>query len=441
MAAIDDLQRILRARPGLPAAELTTELGITASRLSRLVAEAGDEVLRLGKARATRYALARLVRDVGSTAPIYEIGEDGAPAEAGSLTFLQPDKYWLAYRDEGGLRDHLPMFLKECGPSGFLGRHFAARHPELGLPTRLETWRPDDHVRAIALRGEDAVGNLVVGTESLERFLRLEERPTGVPQLPEVAQDIPAKARHSSAGGERPKFTAFVEDRHVIVKFARPGESDEAVRWRDLLLCEHLALEVIREAAVAAAAESRFLEVEGYGFLEVARFDRVGSRGRLGVRSLEAVKVEAFVTAARWTDAVDRLSQGTRPSVGKEDASRVRWLEAFGGLTGNDDRHDGNLSFMVDARGALSLAPAYDTAPMALAPLAPGVLEGTWSPEPPLPSGLAEWQRAVPWALRYWERVQAETRLDLRLRRRAGEAREAVERLASRLFPATTGAR
>lgn len=410
-------------------------LGVSPSRLSRLLAEVGPVVCRFGKARATKYALSRAIRDIGANVPIYEVALDGTPIEAGRLSFLEPEAFWLAYGGDEGLKQSLPMFLKECGPSGFLGRQFSARYPELGLPARLEAWRAEDYIRAIALRGEDAVGNLIVGNESFARFLRLEERPREPSEYPSLAQDPAAKMRGSSPGGERPKFTAFVDGRHRLVKFAAPGESDEARRWRDLLLCEHVALEVIRDAGVAPAAASRCLDVRGWRFLEVERFDRVGPRGRVGVRSLEAVKIEAMISAGRWTEAVDALAAGVRPPISREDASRVRWLEAFGGLTGNSDRHDGNLSFLRDSAGALSLAPAYDTAPMALAPVAPGVLDNAWVPEPPLPTSLVEWQRAVPAALRYWEQLGRERRLDPRLRQRAREGRAAVEQLASRLFP------
>lgn len=436
MAGPADLIAVLRLRPGIPAAALAATLEISPSRLSRLVAQAGEAVVRLGRARATRYALARTIHGVGLAAPIYEVGADGTPHEAGRLSFVQPDAFWLTYGGEEAPREYLPTFLKECGPSGFLGRHFSARHPELGLPARLESWRSDDHVRAIALRGEDAVGNLIVGTESLARFLRFEEREVGRHEFPGLAQGTSASQHPSSAGGERPKFAAFVEGRHVLVKFAGPGDGAPEQRWRDLLVCEHLALTVVRQAGVALAARSRCFDRDGWRFLEVERFDRVGARGRVGVRSLEAVKVEAQLPAGSWTEAADALSTGARPRVSREDASRVRWLEAFGGLTGNTDRHDGNLSFLRDGRGNLSLAPVYDPAPMGLAPVAPGVVENAWRPEPPLPTALAEWRAAVPAALHYWELVMGERRIDPGLRGRAREAREAVERLAARLFPA-----
>jgi hypothetical protein len=161
----------------------------------------------------------------------------------------------------------------------------------------------------------------------------------------------------------------------------------------------------------------------------------VKGRGRVGVRSLDAVRSEVEGAGGSWTEIVDRLARGVRPRVSESDAAAVRWLDAFGGLTANNDRHDSNVSFFRDAKGALSLAPAYDTAPMALAPVATGVLEDAWQPELPAPSALEEWKAAVAAALVYWERVEAEGRLDLTVRRRAREARAAVERLAGSRFP------
>jgi hypothetical protein len=81
--------------------------------------------------------------------------------------------------------------------------------------------------------------------------------------------------------------------------------------------------------------------------------------------------------------------------ISREDAGRIRWLEAFGGLTANTDRHDGNLSFLRDARGKLTLAPVYDPAPMGLAPVAAGVLDHAWQPEAPLPTAITEWRADV----------------------------------------------
>jgi hypothetical protein len=438
MSTVDDLVRVLRGNPGVAAADLGQRLGISPSRLSRLVAEAGDVVGRFGQSRATRYALPRRVVDVGTEAPLFEIGEDGSPLEVGRLAFVQPAGFWLEYGDASDYRPYLPVFLKECGPSGFLGRHFSARFPELNLPGRLESWQADDYVRAAALRGEDAVGNLVIGTESMNRFLRLEPSETAEEQYPTLAEGTGASTRNTSAGGERPKFTAFRGGKHLLVKFATPGEEPEAQRWRDLLVCEHLALEVIREAGIPAA-RSRCLDLQGFRFLEVERFDRVGERGRIGVRSLDAVKAEAMVSLSTWTQAADVLGGGVKPLVRTEDASRIRWLEAFGGVTGNTDRHDGNLSFLRDKAGKLSLAPAYDMAPMSLAPVARGVVDSAWTPERPAPSAMAEWQRAHPVAVRFWSLVAQDRRIGPALRQRARHEQEAVQRIGTMLFPRLRG--
>jgi hypothetical protein len=430
MATVDDLLRALRDRPGMAAADLGQRLGISPSRMSRLVAEAGDSVARFGRSRATRYALARRVPDVGVDTPIYEIGEDGTPVEAGHMAFVQPAGFWLEYGGVDDYRPYLPIFLKECGPSGFLGRRFAARFPELKLPDRLESWRAEDYVRAAALRGEDAIGNLVVGTESMTRLLHLEAREVAESEYPSMALGASTNPWNASAGGERPKFTAFRNGAHLLVKFAPPGDGPEEQRWRDLLVCEHLALEVIRESGIAAA-RSRCVDIQGFRFLEVARFDRVGERGRIGVRSLDAAKVEAMMSLGTWTEAANALSVGVRPQISELDASRVRWLEAFGGLTANTDRHDGNLSFLRDKEGRLSLAPAYDVAPMSLAPVSAGVVDSAWVPERPLPSAMTEWQSAQPAALRFWNLVERDRRIAPPLRQRARRELEAVHRLGA----------
>ena len=65
-----------------------------------------------------------------------------------------------------------------------------------------------------------------------------------------------------------------------MVKFSEKLDSPVSQRWRDLLLAEHLALSTLRQAGVAAAA-SAVIDHEGQRFLEVQRFDRVGTLGRI----------------------------------------------------------------------------------------------------------------------------------------------------------------
>jgi hypothetical protein len=51
---VDDLLSLLGSGPPVPAGRLLTSLGVSRPVLGRLVAEAGSQVLRIGKARATR---------------------------------------------------------------------------------------------------------------------------------------------------------------------------------------------------------------------------------------------------------------------------------------------------------------------------------------------------------------------------------------------------
>ena len=78
MASVEDVARILRAQPGIRASDLPVTLRVSQSRVSRLLSEAGDRIVRFGKARATRYALARAIAEVGTSAPIHEIDERSA---------------------------------------------------------------------------------------------------------------------------------------------------------------------------------------------------------------------------------------------------------------------------------------------------------------------------------------------------------------------------
>ena len=123
----------------------------------------------------------------------------------------------------------------------------------------------------------------------------------------------------SSAGGEQPKFTAYADTndgpRHVMVKFSEKRDSPVSQRWRDVLLAEHLALTTLRQAGVSAAI-STVIDHEGQRFLEVQRFDRVGTLGRMAVMSLSALDAE-FVGEAHqpWPVVVKQLKQhGNWPS-------------------------------------------------------------------------------------------------------------------------------
>jgi len=201
----------------------------------------------------------------------------------------------------------------------------------------------------------------------------------------------------------------------VLVKFVPAGSAESVARWRDLLACERLALDVVRRAGIAAA-EAEVVDLEGQRFLEVRRFDRVGARGRRGVVSLGAISRELYGDLDSWTLAAVRLERDRRLS--PEDGRRVRWLDVFGQLIANIDRHFWNISFFTGdggdgdvGDGPLRLAPAYDVLPMLFAPTDAGIPDRALEPAPPGSNTLDVWRDAAEQAELFWDTVSRDVLL------------------------------
>lgn len=387
----------------------------------------------MGRGRSTSYARARSVEGLGRQLPAFAVGQGGEATPAGALRLLSGGQTWWDWPAPGHLFAGLPPPLADMAPQGYLGHAFAARHPELGLPPSVTTWSDDHRLVALARRGEDCVGDLIVGEESLARFLDGTALPVGAADYPALARRSAGDAPASSAGGERPKFGALVDGRHVLVKFASPPDSPAARRWQDLLWCEQKALELVAQAGVPAA-RSRLLDVGGWRFLEVERFDRVGPRGRRRVLTLGAIDDEHFGQRDTWSAAAARLA-GAPFSLPPEDARHLRWLDVFGQLIGNTDRHFGNVAFLVGqgVSAALRLAPAYDMLPMVLAPAVEVVVERPFRPAPPVAGTLEVWPEAAAWARRYWQEVGSSQALVAEVRAFARGAAAQLEVLAGRI--------
>jgi hypothetical protein len=349
-------------------------LEISQPTVSRALAALGEAIVRSGAGRSIQYALRDVSRGLGGM-PVYRVGCDGCLRCLGELIPVCPEGFVM--RQDDGVSVHsagLPWWLFDMRPQGFLGRAFAAHHAAaLGLPSQLNDWTDTHALRALLAHGHDAVGNLLLGDRARARFL------DASPPLGVVPEDFPALAAAaergdvpgSSAGGEQPKFAAFT-DRHVLVKFTVAEDNPVTRRWRDLLAAEHLAAQVLRGAGIPAA-DSRLFDVAGRRFLEVERFDRMGTTGRRAVHSLQALEAE-FVGDARapWPVLAARLvAQGL---IAPEAAAGASLLYAFGTLIGNADMHHGNLSFIAKHGRPYALAPAYDMLPMAFRPLGSGAL-------------------------------------------------------------------
>lgn len=88
-------------------------------------------------------------------------------------------------------------------------------------------------------------------------------------------------------------------------------------------------------------------------------------------------------------------SGGPWGHLGAEDVRRVQWLDTFGQLIGNTDRHLGNLSVLAELdSAAFELAPVYDMLPMLFAPAGTRVVERAYQPAPPTADNHALWLAA-----------------------------------------------
>ena len=399
------LLNILRDEGVVSADRLIRELGISRATLSRLIRKAPIEVVRLGRTRAIQYGLARALPGLRFRIPVYRIDEAGELAPVGTLMALH--QHWTVLEPGPELFEGLPPEVADMAPQGFIGRAFPGSHADLDLPHRIQDWSDDHVLLAVARRGEDLPGNLIVGSESAERWRDQEIRPTDRSQYPELARRaLAGQQAGSSAGGEQPKFTAFVDGRHCIVKFAVAGDSPAELRWRDLLWCEAIALEVLGNAGVTTAAASIYV-VGGNSFLEVERFDRIGERGRRAVLTLAGVDDPRHGLRDSWSEAAQRLVKDRL--ISPADGRRIRLLEAFARLIANTDRHFYNLSFFVN--DTFVLAPVYDQLPMLFAPVSGQIVEREFKIPIPDELGIDVWDEAARIAQIFWERVSGDQRI------------------------------
>lgn len=391
----------------LGAADLRQRLGVSPATLMRMVRQAGPDVIRIGRGRATQYAVSQLWPNLeGARFPLFRVSETGAAASAGELITLAARQ--SAWMPVGMVSRGLPVELFDARPSGFLGRHLAAVHAELHLPPRLAEWSDHHILLAMSRRGEDLPGNLIVGDESFERWQALASLVATRSEYPRIAdQTIAGHPPGSSAGGERPKFGVVNDGRHMLVKFSARGGATDVVarRWGDLLVLEGLALDVVGSHGIPAAPTSVF-ETTSHWFLESERFDRAGVRGRRAVLSLAAI---ADDPADSWARAAVSLRRAGR--ITDEDARRLRWLDAFGALIGNSDRHQYNILFFAED-STLRLAPAFDQVSMLYAPTADGQVSPRIFAVPKVTSDTLDvWDDARSAARQFWVRGSKDARL------------------------------
>lgn len=448
MNLVTDLvrRRILEALKSGPASNiaLAHALAVSASTVQRTMRtlEREQQVVRFGRTRGAQYALRREVAAIGSTWPVYRIDETGRVHELGSLEAIERNSYYVTRGPQRiqQLSEGIPYFLQDARPAGFLGRAVPAAHPELGLPPRVIDWTDDHFLVYLTRRATDAPGALIVGAESMDRYLsgaqaapvvRTQERAQKYALFASAAME--GAPPGSSAQGEHPKFTAWVGAQEhplaVIVKFSPPLSTAIGRRWADLLTAEHLAHRLLNENGIPAC-RSEIFEYGERVFLQCERFDRVGAAGRRSVVSLYALDAWRYGRLDSWAASAGRLQADGLLS--DEEADRIRLLDTFGALTANTDRHFGNITLFDEYEGALRLAPAYDMLPMLFAPQSDQIVPRQFQPGPMRAAWLSVWDRALPLAEAYWERLSGDGRISEPFRKLCGQSLEALRVLRPR---------
>ena len=422
----EGILQTLRRHDGVAtSAQLVSALGVSQPTVSRALAPLvrAGRVRKVGAARSQRYLLPRVVAGVGADIPLLRVDTAGVPAPFGRMVPLPGGAFWVDEVDGVSERhDSLPWFLADMRPQGFMGRNFAQLHPDLQLPQDPRHWSDDDMLRALALRGEDLPGNLIVGDASLARFHTLGQRlaraasPDEYPLLARSA--LQGQLPGSSAGGEQPKFCCVTQGRSVIVKFSSAGDSPADRRTRDLLHCERLALQVLAQAGLPAAPTQVF-ERAGRVFLESERFDRCAPwqdtpasapPGRIGMVSLLVYDAQYVGEMDYWAATAQRMQ--ARGLLTPKDARTLRLLDAYGALIGNTDRHYGNISLvLVDDDWRLS--PTYDMLPMLYMPIAGELVaqELGLARMAPTAATLDVWREARGLARGFWSAVALDDRI------------------------------
>ncbi|MEM6531616.1 MAG: type II toxin-antitoxin system HipA family toxin YjjJ [Myxococcota bacterium] len=419
----------------LSQSELARRLKVSQASISRVLAKMRRAV-RIGKGRSTRFAVRRIVPGIDEYVPVYRINEDAELLPEGELIPLFDSGFaWSRPDGRADYFDGWPYRLEPLRPSGFLGRHIPKVHPELELPDRVEDWNDDDVLRYASRVGWNMPGDLVLGHRPQQAFLRAVSATLSTSSEGRLAiyrrrvDDVLSEQRGSSAGGEQPKFLSVVGGRAHIVKFSPRLEQNNPIarRWADLLVCEHLALETLRDAGVPSS-ETRLITDQDRYFLEIERFDRVGMHGRRGVLSLQVLQAEFGESKDNsWLGvATDLARQGKAASSVVE---HMRLQQTFGRLIANTDMHLGNASVFVDGERIVGPTPVYDMLPMHWAPTANEIRPRTFDPDPPSSYEFPVFGQVLSAAIEFWQCVHHDVRVSGTFRETANQCAERLRQL------------
>jgi len=217
--------------------------------------------------------------------------------------------------------------------------------------------------------GDNLIGNLILGAHMGQQASERQYRAVNREHYPEIARKINTLPDHlgSSVAGEQPKFTIFNGQEHLIIKYSPQIQEDNPVATRhpDLMVCEHLALESLRAHGIVASESVLYIDDRFY--LEMRRFDRIGSNGRRGMASLKSIDAEYTGKNQDWPEIAKALLD--EKLISQDDFFIVETTYAFGRYIANTDMHNGNFSFFIEDLSLAGVTPIYDMLPMAYMPV------------------------------------------------------------------------
>lgn len=379
-------------------------------------------VARIGQGKNTQYLYVRPVADITQPIVLQQINENAEVEILGDL--------WITYSgsllvlSDGDIveYDDLPWYVYDLKPQGFIGRRIAKRVcKKIKAPVQLDLWTSYDVLRFLVRFQTDLPGNLQLCQTEYQPKTK-KAKNTSVQKILDAydAQAVKSSVNvqgQSSAGGEQAKFTSTRRDNNIyktcLVKYSPnfAANNPVAARIRDLLICEHLALEVLREYN-GHASETELLFSDTRVYLEVSRFDRVvnnNRQGRIGIVSLASVIAEYCGYAGDWVEAsIDLQKEGV---ISDDDYRLMHTWLAYSRYIGNSDAHNGNISMYFNDLQIGGLTPAYDILPMMYMPVAGDVPLPKIRINKPKHIEADSWSQGRDLGIQFWQRVAADSRI------------------------------
>jgi len=358
--------------------ELQRVSGSNERQILRELKKLGDRIVKIASGKSPKYALTVNAFGVGDRINVWDVDAHGKHRCIAVVRPLSVGGFFVETRTGGsnlllgeaknGLYDDLPFFLRDMAPQGFLGRKVAKEiaSRDEDYPSNPDYWGTNHIGRYLLSNNDDTLGSLKLG-DSANLRLRYHINSSAPRDYPELANAVMfGDVSASSAGGEQPKFTAFCTERqaHVMVKFSPEGDGVTARRWRDVLISEYYANQVLNNGATIAA-KTRLVEEGGRLFLESIRFDRHGEQGRSSMLSLKSIDAEFVGTGESWVKSLVHLHE--QGLLSEQDLLNGKYLWVFGRLINNTDMHLGNISLSMHG-SVFNLLPIYDMCSMGFAP-------------------------------------------------------------------------